>query len=472
MDTLMIILLFSLELATPFLLGIGIIWGFFAWRRARREKQSLESSKGNADMSAMEHLRRKARMMKLLAVVLWPLLTIGFLCAGAGLLFSCMLASVVSSGCSFHALRVRKKYNALFKEQLVASELSKVFHNITYEPSRTFDVREIASLGFFAPPDAWQGNDYIEAEYRGVRFRQSDLTLQKVILREEEIGGTTNERETRENIFRGIGMAFDFSDEFKGEVQVVGRDFAGRRVARDGWQRVETELAVFNDTYQVYAPDPVAAMTTLAPRMIEGITLLRDAVDAPLALCFKGKTMFAFFAVDRETFDVSENKTLLEERRLLEKDIAFVTSFLDTMYFKRQEGDFPEELGRRERLAASSNAPVHPQTRTTERDRIRQHVHSAKRGLVFLSANLGRFLFAAYVVSAAYAFIKLPEELFLSTDVTAKGVISAPTLAYLVIIAVFLTPLLRQRGGWRAFAYGSVLLLIHTLFINANMALL
>jgi hypothetical protein len=411
-------------------------------------------------------------MMKLLAVVLWPLLTIGFLCAGAGLLFSCMLASVVSSGCSFHALRVRKKYNALFKEQLVASELSKVFHNITYEPSRTFDVREIASLGFFAPPDAWQGNDYIEAEYRGVRFRQSDLTLQKVILREEEIGGTTNERETRENIFRGIGMAFDFSDEFKGEVQVVGRDFAGRRVARDGWQRVETELAVFNDTYQVYAPDPVAAMTTLAPRMIEGITLLRDAVDAPLALCFKGKTMFAFFAVDRETFDVSENKTLLEERRLLEKDIAFVTSFLDTMYFKRQEGDFPEELGRRERLAASSNAPVHPQTRTTERDRIRQHVHSAKRGLVFLSANLGRFLFAAYVVSAAYAFIKLPEELFLSTDVTAKGVISAPTLAYLVIIAVFLTPLLRQRGGWRAFAYGSVLLLIHTLFINANMALL
>jgi hypothetical protein len=44
-----------------------------------------------------------------------------------------------------------------------------------------------------------------------------------------------------------------------------------------------------------------------------------------------------FTAPGREAFDASGNKTLLEERALLKRDVALVTGFLDTMYFKPQE---------------------------------------------------------------------------------------------------------------------------------------
>ena len=68
--------------------------------------------------------------------------------------------------------------------------------------------------------------------------------------------------------------------------------------------------------------------------MIEGIFFLDKALGVPAAFYFIENTMVAFLATGREAFDASGSKTLLEERELLKRDVALVTGFLDTMYFK------------------------------------------------------------------------------------------------------------------------------------------
>ncbi|MEA4881301.1 MAG: DUF3137 domain-containing protein [Synergistaceae bacterium] len=473
MDGLVSFLLFILEFAVPLLLAAGLLWGYFVWRRMRREKKSLDASRGDESMMVLERLRRKARLMKFLAVLLWPVLFPAALYAGANIQISLIVASIGFLICMTRSLHVRRQYNEAFKKTLVASELSKVFDKVAYEPHRCLEAREVANLGFFVKPDSWGGNDYMEAEYRGVRFRQSDLVLQKITkVQETDDEGETKEREIREDIFRGRGMAFNFADEFKGEVQVVGRDFTNDRISHVGWQTVETELAAFNDRYRVFAPSPVAAMTVLTPRMIEGIFNLQNGVNAPLALCFKGGMMFAFISLDRESFDVSGSKTLLEERWLLNRDIALVTNFLDTMYFKKQEGNSLAADARFGRGEAAGGAEVHPKARIPNMATVEKALRSTRMSLGLLSANFGRILFALYVLSAAYTFVELPSELVLSSDPRVEGAISAPTLGYLGILTVFLLPLLRRRGGRRLIAYGCALLLIHCFFVRANLAVL
>ena len=79
--------------------------------------------------------------------------------------------------------------------------------------------------------------------------------------------------------------------------------------------------------------DPLDAMAVLTPQMIEGIFYLKKALNVPTALYFTGNAMFVFMALARETFDVSDKNTLLEDSRLLKRDIALMTGFMDVMYF-------------------------------------------------------------------------------------------------------------------------------------------
>ena len=82
---------------------------------------------------------------------------------------------------------------------------------------------------------------------------------------------------------------------------------------------METELAAFEERFGVCAHDPLDAMCIMTPQMIEGIYFLDQKLDVPLAFSFKNGEMFVFMALTRDAFDVSGEKTLLEERELLER---------------------------------------------------------------------------------------------------------------------------------------------------------
>lgn len=85
---------------------------------------------------------------------------------------------------------------------------------------------------------------------------------------------------------------------------------------------METELAALQERFEIFAHDPLDAMRIMTPQMLEGMYYLDQKLDVPLAFHFENGEMLVFMALTRDAFDVSGQKTLLEERKLLEKDIS------------------------------------------------------------------------------------------------------------------------------------------------------
>jgi hypothetical protein len=344
-DAVFFIALLLLEFVAPVLIVIGLIWGFFVWRRSRRERKSFAASKDDETAMSMERDRVKARRFRILSVILWLAVFAAALFLGAGLQAALGVASVCAAVCFWRALVAKARYNASFKENFVNAELSKIFDNFQYEPRGALDAESIRELGFFANCDLMEGNDLIAAEYKGIRFSQCDLVMQEkyTVKAQVRLGseddddddykdGRGTRAETRyRDVFRGRAMRFESSRGYKGTTKVVHRDFAGK--VTGGGEPVETEFGEFNENFRVFASSGVDALETLKPQVIEAIFWLARAVSAPVALHFSGRRMYAFLSMKRDAFDVSAGHTLLEERELLKRDVKLVTDFLDTMYF-------------------------------------------------------------------------------------------------------------------------------------------
>ena len=336
-----VLLLLALNILAPVLAVAGIIWGLIMLRGIARTRKSLAEAKGDPIATKLERTRLASRLVGFLATLLFVVGSVFsfFAMEEPDLAQYAMIGTVVLSGaCGIWAALIRARYNALFKEHFVAAELAKVFTNLNYSPRERFGNAELESLNFFSHLDYVNGDDLIAAEYKGISFALCDLLVQEeytVIVTDKD---SEEREETRHrDVFRGRAMRFDFADAFRGVVQVVGKSFSGAGVASErGWQKVETELAEFNDTFRVFAKNPLDAMSVLTPQMIEGIFYLNKAVPGSLALYYKDHSMHAFLATSRKAFEVSGSKTLLEEKALLQQDIQCITGFLDTMYFKRQ----------------------------------------------------------------------------------------------------------------------------------------
>jgi hypothetical protein len=424
-----------------------------------REIKSIRAARSDAAAIKLEMTRYKARFVGIMSAVLGLAAIIAAIAAGGGEYLSLFAGAVVFVPLAALSGALKKRYNEGFKRDFVTAELSKVFDNLQYKPNERFSGGEIAGLDLFDHIDRIGGSDLIEASYKGTRFSQSDLTVQEVWTEsEEDDNGHTREVERSRDVFRGRVMKFNFADAFRGETRVVSRDFGGARVPGPEWQSVETELAEFGQRFRVFARDPLDAMAALTPQMIEGIYYLERAVNVPVAFYFKGNSMYAFLTLGHDPFEASVKKTLLEARTQLSRDIKLITDFLDTMYFRRQEGG--EISGRR------SEAPVAGPSFAGYLTR------RGKWAFSWILANLGRIVFAIYIVSAVYTFIKLPDGIILSTDITSETAVYAPTLGYLAVLTFFVVgfmfPLFKRLFSLTSIIGTGILLLFHYWFVSAN----
>ncbi len=321
-----------IKIAAPILLVVGLIWGISILRR------SLETSQGDLVSMELERLCRASQWTSYFSFMVWPLSMLTVIFLETNILVVFFVCLFLSGSLYIVASFKRSKYNQMFKEKFVTVELAKVFADLKYLPGERFSNSELDDLGLFKSLDRVSGNDLIEAEYKGRHFRQCDLQVEeKYIVEVKDSEGETREEERYRYLFRGRAMRFDFADEFASDVRLCRKNFSGTStLSAKIWQKVETELVAFNDDFNIVTRDPLAALTILTPQMIEGIFYLDKSVNAPMALYFKGWSLYVFIAISREAFDVSSHKTLLEEQALVQQDIKFITDFIDMMYFKKE----------------------------------------------------------------------------------------------------------------------------------------
>jgi hypothetical protein len=461
MEIIYVLFLIFLRLVAPVLIIIVLIWFFFVGRRIYKEKKSFDASKGDEVAMSMEKDRIKARLLHVIRLI--SMIVVAILAVYLGANEDIVLVVVAICGLAFllWAEVFKKRYNANFKEHIVKAELSKVLDNLQYEPQGRFDNALISGLDFFKKFDDIRGNDLINADYKGLHFAQCDMGVQeRYTATVENKDGSTREEVRWRDIFKGRVMRFDFADKFRGRVQVVAKEFPGTKIKSSrslgAWQSVETELAEFARYYDVYALDPIDAMAALTPQVIESVFYLKKALDVPIALYFIENTMVVFILTNREAFDVSGKHTLLEERILLQRDIALVTGFMDVMYFKAQGAPAaasPENT--RSETAAAVAAAIGP-------SKAEKLVRKTTRGVGKTLAFLPIAVIAVFLVSAVYGFLYLPDHIAAGTSPDAPLV---PTIGYMAVAGFFIIiPALSRHIFFTAVAMA-----IHLLFMSANL---
>ncbi|MDR1658942.1 MAG: DUF3137 domain-containing protein [Desulfovibrio sp.] len=452
------------------ILGIAVKV-FFILRGVWRDAKSYKASSGNEALMAMERQRLKAKLLKIAGVVLG----VATIVVGVYLELPPQLLPFAGGGvfCLFlvWSLVITRQYNERFKEDLVKVELAKVLDNLHYDPEGMLDREAIANLDFFRNADSIGGNDLITADYKGIHFSQCDMSVReryRVTVTDSK-GHIRTETRWRD-IFKGRAMQFAFAGRFRGTVHVVKRDFGAAKVTASdgGWQKVETELDEFNRLFEVYAEDPLDAMAVLTPQMIEGIFFFSKALDVPSAFHFHENTMYAFMELTRETFDASHKRTLLEERKLLERDIALVTGFFDVMYFKPQGGLDTNGMqsDRSMDAVAERVATVAAAAGTSVAEKL---LHKTSRATGRVAGKTIHYfpyaVIAVFLLSAVYTLSELPDGIKAGTTADAMEL---PTVAYLLIMGAITIPwsFIRSLKGY---AVVSFLMLCHFLFLSANL---
>lgn len=237
------------------------------------------------------------------------------------------------------------------KEALVKDKLDSLFTNVSLDRNYHFQLGEIQRLDLFSDPSRCTGNDMLEADYREVRFAQSDICVWEQNRKVDANGNVYVHGSGAESlVFKGRMIRMDFRKPFEGRVQVLSTNFknakrsrritsaiAGNAEERAAWSQVETELESFNQSFDVFSPRERDAFETLTPQMIEGIDLLWQRLRVPLAFCFEGHSMYVFIDSDgRDAFEVSARRTALETQTRLEEDAQIIVDFMETMYFRKQ----------------------------------------------------------------------------------------------------------------------------------------
>ena len=437
MEIVFVLLAFAFEFIGPFIVAALLIRGAFLAYNGIKLCRSLMASRGDEQAAQLEMLRVKGSLLRNFCFI-----------PGAAVLYfglswnldSRIIFLAAFLGCFSMYLwggSLQKRYNENFKKTLVAIELGKVFDKLKYEADGVFEPDVLRDLNFFTEYAHMSGNDVIRAEYAGNPFSLGDIRLAV-----EVTVSSKGRRQTRlETVFTGRVMRFDFATPFRGPVQVVGRNFERARVkyASEDWETVETELDAFNEKYEVFARDPLDAMTVLQPQMIEAIFALDAAAGKPQAFYFTGNTMFVFQALNRDAFDTS-HKTLQEEKALLQKDIAFITNFLDTLHDRKHRAEVLEAAAAAATLVGISLTPS-SESMTRIGNSLRTFAKIA--GKVAYFAPL-----AVYLVSICYIAMNFPDEFYLryssSGEISPEGFV--PTSGYLLIGALFILPSVLAGG--------------------------
>ena len=329
------------------ILAAGAV-GFIVWR-IRLEGISRAASQGDPVAMDLERRRDSALWTALAAVLLGGMSLFVLRLFGAPIQWAFPIALLVFVLMLGWAWSIVLDYGQLFKWNFVAHEFARVFDDLEYDPLGHVSSWDVWLLNLFEPPPheitsggRVTGNDLIRASYKGLRFEQSDIQLHHTwIEMTQDRRGREVEVERSRLIFSGRAMSFNFAEPFRADVRVADRNFQGLGPTLSLWREVRTELARFDDRFEVMTSDPLDALTILTPQMVEAIYRLRQAVGVPLVLLFRDSSMYAFLALKRDPFEASLWRTLSESRAQLRRDIKMTTDFLDTMYFRRQEGQAP-----------------------------------------------------------------------------------------------------------------------------------
>lgn len=157
----------------------------------------------------------------------------------------------------FCIIKPRKKYSNYYKKYFVLKTLKQSFTNVIYKPEAGVSKKTITDTGVIYTGDRFTSNDYISGKYKGVKFRQSDVKMEKEMHIYMSTEDDISELTYYVTLFKGRWMVFDFNKNFKANVCIYENGFLNKRInsifSSVKYKKVNLESREFNNDFNVYA---------------------------------------------------------------------------------------------------------------------------------------------------------------------------------------------------------------------------
>lgn len=291
--------------------------------------------------------RIKLRNRNILAILIDAvILLIGFFIliglGSFGIIISIIVAIVVYTLLTH---KVRAEYTANYKSYFVLRSLVTRFEDLKYQPEYGIPESVIGSTGMMYTGDRYHSNDYISGKYKGIPFEQSDVHI------EEERETTDSDGHTQRyyvTIFLGRWMIFDFNKEFKANIQICQKRFAGSKhgglFSKTKYNKVKMESEEFNKEFRVYAVNDHDAFYVITPSLMERLQGLTKSIKGSFLFCFVNNKLHVGLNNNKDSFEPKSSFFKIKEEKVLSEvtgDIDVITKFvedlnLDNDLFKKE----------------------------------------------------------------------------------------------------------------------------------------
>ncbi len=238
----------------------------------------------------------------------------------------------------FCVIRSKKKYSNYYKEYFVLKALKQNFTDVIYKPEAGVSKKAITDTGVIHMGDKFTSNDYISGKYKGVKFRQSDVEMEKerhiYIPGKDDISKLTY----YVTLFKGRWMIFDFNKNFKANVCVYENGFLNKKInsifSPVKYKKVDLESREFNKDFNVYAVNEEEAFYIITPHFMEKISKLNDVCSGKLILCFINNQLHVGLYNGDDSFEAPSYFRIFSKKsaiKSINKDIKLITMFVDEL---------------------------------------------------------------------------------------------------------------------------------------------
>ena len=189
-----------------------------------------------------------------------------------------------------------KKYKSIYKSIFVQRPLEENFDNMYYDWQSGFSSDLVRNFSLCKMGNRFNSEDYIRAEYQGVPFEMSDVTVQY---------HTSGKNSHTTTYFRGRILIIESPEKMVNSVQIFSKAFKYRASLAGNTkpQNVEMESVRFNKEFDVHAVSPHDAFYLITPPFMERLYRIQAKTTSVAIHAFGNKIVIGFNEPTNNAFD-------------------------------------------------------------------------------------------------------------------------------------------------------------------------
>ena len=220
----------------------------------------------------------------------------------------------------------KKQMKKLYKETFVIQVLQEHFQDVFYDWEHGFTSSAVKSVGLVRLGNRYHSEDYLAATWKGVRFEQSDVTV------EYHTSGKNSHTTT---YFSGRMFCFDYTRKQTYPLQVYTKNFIYSGNPGGGstsLSKVELEDVEFNKLFVTKAFSAHDAFYILTPQFMQRLKQLRNSFPNMTMVVSNGK-FYVGLNNRADSFDLNCMKPMdyMREKERVLQDVRVIEGLIELL---------------------------------------------------------------------------------------------------------------------------------------------